>query len=507
MRVIGDIVVRNARMSPHKEAVVFGKTRLTFASLNEQANSMSNAFIGKMGVKKGDRIAFLSQNCHQLIVSYLATQKAGAIFVPLNFRLTFDELLFMVNDCQANTLICSGEYVGLLHLARQKCQSVNNYISIEGVPTSGVVDYDDLISSYSKTEPEMDIDEKADSVILYTSGSTGRPKGVIHTHEDHISNAINMVIDGDVEEDDVTLNFLPLLASIPEQFLPHFYVGATNVVLRGFDPEKVCEAIQNERVTAFDSVPTIIIALLDFPGIDKYDLSSLRLIMYGSAAMPVEVIKRFMERFPKVSLLQAYGLTEAGPAVTFLKPKDQLRKIGSVGKELINITLRIVDERGKDCLSGETGEIICKGKGMMKGYYNLPKETSEALKDGWLYTGDLARQDNDGYVYIVGRKKDIIKTGGLGVAPVEVEDVLYQHPLIKEAAVFGIPHPKWGEAIQGVVALKAGAVITEKEISEFCRSKLASFKCPKSIEFTKELPKGAFGKIDKKSLRDKFWAK
>jgi len=507
MHFIGDMPIRNAKMYPDKEAIIFEDKRLTFKTLNEDINSLSNSLLDKIGVKPGDRAALLLKNCHQLIVIYFATQKIGAIFTPLNYRLTFDELVFMLNDCRANTLFFSKEFIDFYDIAIKKCSDLKNHILIDGDTRDALFNYEDLISSRLKKEPDIKIDGKTDSAILYTSGSTGRPKGVILTHDNLVSNSINTVIEGDTREEDITLNFLPLLASIPEQFLPHFYVGATNVILKEFDPIKIFETIQKEKVTHFDAVPTMYIVLLESPEIEKYDLDSLRIVMFGSAPMPIEVIKEFMKRFPGVSLIQGYGLTEAGVAVAFLKPKDQVRKIGSIGREIINVDVRIVDENGKDVPTSEKGELICKSRAVMKGYYNLPEETRATLKNGWLYSGDLAKRDEEGYIYLVGRKKDIIKSGGFGIAPAEVEEVLYRHPSVKEAAVFGIPHFKWGEAVHAVVAPKEGTTLTAEEIIVFCKDKMAGFKRPRSVEIIKELPKGTFGKIDKKILRDKYWEK
>jgi fatty-acyl-CoA synthase len=315
---------------------------------------------------------------------------------------------------------------------------------------------------------------------------------------------MNMVIDARLKHNDITLNFLPLFASIPEQFFPYFYIGATNVILEEFNAEAVCEAIQTENITNFDAVPTICIALIEYSEIDKYDFSSLTSIMYGSAPMPIEIIKKFMKKFPHVSLLQAYGLTEAGPAVTFLQPEDHVRRIGSIGREIINVSVRIIDEKGNDLPNGEVGELICQSRAIMKGYYNLPEETAKALRNGWLYTGDLAKSDENGFFYIVGRIKDIIKSGGFGIAPAEIEEVLYKHPKVKEAAVIGVPHQKWGEAVHAFIVPKDGVSISEHEILEFCEDKVARFKKPKSVTISSELPKNAYGKIEKKILKDMY---
>lgn len=504
MTVIGDIPARNARFYPQKEAVVFKDTRLTFQDLNQQVNQMANALNDTLGIREGNRVATLLKNCHQIILAYFATQKIGAIFAPLNYLLTYDELAFMINDCEASTLFFSREFIDFYGFAKKNCCTLKNYISIEDSTESDIFSYDDLALSHSATEPHARIVENNESVILYTSGSTGRPKGVVLTHNNHIQNAMNMAIDARLKHNDITLTFLPLFASIPEQFFPYFYSGATNVILEKFNVKAVCEAIQKEKITNFDAVPTICIALIEYPEIDKYDFSSLTSIMYGSAPMPIEIIKLIMEKFPCISLLQAYGLTEAGPAVTFLKPEDQVRKIGSIGREIINVSVRVVDEEGNDLPYGEAGELICRSQAIMKGYYNLPQNTERVLKDGWLYTGDLVKRDKDGYFYIVGRIKDIIKSGGFGIAPAEVEEVLYKHPKVKEAAVIGVPHPKWGEAVHAIVVPKEGVSLSSDEILEFCEGNLAKFKKPKSVEILNELPKGAYGKIDKKILKDMY---
>ena len=353
--------------------------------------------------------------------------------------------------------------------------------------------------------------------IFFTAGTTGKPKGAMRTHRHVLSNAITGVIELKVSYDERTLISFPMYhVACEDNIGRHFFMPNTIFIRREgqFNPKEVLELLSTEKITMCQFVPTMINALLQFQDIGRYDLSSLRLILYAGAPMPVELLKRALQRF-KCGFAQLYGQTESGPLTTILHPEDhvlsgsekQLEKLASAGTPLVNYEIRIVDGQGKDVPVGEVGEIIGRSEAMMIGYWELPMETAEKLKDGWLYTGDLGKFDEDGYLYIVDRKGDMIISGGVNIYPREVEEVLYQHPSVIEASVIGIPDNYWGETVKAIIVPKENAVTSEEDIIRFCGEHLAGYKKPKSVEFWKELPKSPQGKILKKDIRKRFLSK
>ena len=369
-----------------------------------------------------------------------------------------------------------------------------------------------MISKGKNREPGRRVRDEDVMSIFFTAGTTGRPKGAIRTHRHVVTNAATGVIELKVEYDERVLISFPMYhISCEDNITRHSFMPNTMVIKRegAFNPEEVLHLLEKERITRCQLVPTMLHALLQSPNIDNYDLSSLRLILYAGAPMPVELLKRALQRF-RCGFAQLYGQTESGPLTTILKPEDHVlegsgrvvARLASAGRPVISYEIRIVDEGDRDVGIGEVGEIIGRSEAMMKGYWNLPNETEEKLKGGWLRTGDLGRFDEDGYVYVVERKHDMIISGGVNIYPREIEEVLYQHPAILEATVIGVPDAYWGESAKAVIVLRAGVTVTVDEIIKFCGERLAGFKKPKFVDFWTELPKSPQGKILKKTVRE-----
>jgi long-chain acyl-CoA synthetase len=432
--------------------------------------------------------------------------------VPLDYRIVSRELTYLLNDSEANTLIIGANYLHLVSSIRSELSTVKNLFFI-GQSVKNMQSYDECVSSYPSTEPDTDAGENDLATLYYTSGTTGSPKGVMMTHRNLVAAMMNMMEALPVRSADVTLHTSPFshIAAV-WPLLVHCFAGATNVVLEKFDPRVVLEAIEDNKVTTWNSVPTMILRLTEYPDLTNYELSSLRWVGYGAAPMPAEVLKRAMLNLGNL-FLQVYGSTETYIVTLLTKedhivegPEDKVRRLGSCGKPLSGCEVRVVNEPGKNIIPGEIGEIIVRGDSVTRGYWKLPEETARTIKRGWFYTGDLATVDEEGYIYIIDRKKELIISGGENISPKEVEEVIYGHPSVFEVAVIGVPDKKWGEATKAVVVLRSGKAATEEEIIAFCRHNLARFKVPKSVVFTDSLPKTASGKISRKELKDRYQA-
>lgn len=508
--VLGEILNWNAKRHPHKVAIVFGEDQYTFRQLLERVNRLSNGFL-YMGLIKGDRVALLAQNCPQHIEIFFAAAKAGLILVEIGFRSSREEILFKVNNSGPRLLIFSRDYKDQIRFLAPEMTGVEKYICIEEGSDSTMY-YEDFIKSSFASEPPVPLatEETDDITIIYTSGSTGKPKGVCQTHKKWISGAINQVCGLTITENDISLITVPMdhLAGI-WPFLSHFYIGGSVVILKGFDPSKVMETVEKEKITTLNLVPTHLFDLLEVMKKKQYDTSSLKTIIYGAAPMPIELLNRCVNAFGDI-FTHTYGLTEGTGGVTNFRirsydlggdPKELRRCSFSCGKAGINVEVRIVNDEGNDVQPGEIGEIIVRGDCFMEGYWKLPEETEQVLKDGWIYTGDLATIDEDGYIFITDRKGFKIISGGENIYPREVEDIIYQHPAVREVAVVGVPHQRWGQAVKAVVLLHEGATATKDEIIKFCKKRMAGYKCPKTVDFVSELPKSSVGKILKEEIK------
>ena len=504
MLLLGDLLRRNVAVRPNKVAVIFEENQLTFRQLNSMVNQFANALIS-LGVKRGDRIGLLLTNSHLYEVSYFASIKIGAILVPICFWYKEPEIEYVVNKAGVSTLILGHDFVSTVQGIQMK--TVKRYIVIGGDAPAGMLNFQQLIAKFSDDEPTVFVDENDPHLILFTSGTTGVPKGAVISQRNYYLHTGVSVHHMGQNENSVGMCPYPLfhMGGIMGS-LRHVYVGATLVIISTPPtPSKILEAIQRHKVTHFAAVPTLWRRLLEFPDFDKYDLSSLKIAMGGSDAMPKDLLEQVLRRTPAASP-QVYGLSEGG-VLTYLSPEDSVRKIGSSGKLHCQAEIRLVDEDGKDVPQGEVGEVICRGEHQMLYYWDMPEETSNAIRDGWLYTGDLARYDEEGFIYIVGRKKDMIISGGQNIYPAEIEKLLLKHPKIGEAAIVGVPDKEWVEAILAVVVLKEGLSMTEKEVIDYIKKNLAAYNKPRYVKFAKTLPRtAATGKLQKAELK-KFYAK
>jgi long-chain acyl-CoA synthetase len=513
---MGDLLSRNARKFPGKTAVISEGVSFDYRTLNERVNRLAHALLRK-GLKKGDHIGLLVHNGYQFIETYFAAAKTGGVFCPYNNHLKAGELSEIIKYSVPRFLFLDSDYAGLIESIRVEIPSVEHYICLQKSALPFLLEYEALVSEGDAEEPGIAVHEDDLISIFFTAGTTGKPKGAMRTHRHVVSNAICGVIELKTEYDEKSLISFPMYhISCEDNIGRHTFMPNTIVIKKegAFNPDEILQLLEREQITRCQLVPTMLHALLQSPNIDKHDLSSLRLILYAGAPMPVELLKRALARF-SCGFAQLYGQTESGPLTTILKPEDhilegreeQVARLASAGRPVINYEIRIVDDQGRDQPAGEVGEIIGRSEAMMKGYWSLPKETEEKLRDGWLRTGDLGRFDEAGYVYVVERKNDMIISGGVNIYPREIEEVLYQHPAVLEASVIGIPDEYWGESAKAVVVLKEGMGASGEEIIRFCGERLAGFKKPKSVDFWKELPKSPQGKILKKTIREEYRGK
>jgi fatty-acyl-CoA synthase len=504
--LLGEIVARNARKFPGKCALKWAGGERSYGEMNSRINALAHVFMG-MGVGKGDKVGVLLANGPEIIECCYAAFKIGAVAVPLNFRLSGTELEYIIHNAESRVLVLGKEFTETVRDIRANLPLVGNLV-VAGAPGSGDMhELESLIGRHPRQEPQIEIEDDDDALILYTSGTTGRPKGAVMSHKAFLLNALTWSMAYHAQFEDKLLCIPPLfhVASLGYT-LSQFYVGATVHIESSFDPKRTWEIVDREKITTLFLVPAMWIALLQVEGFHSYDRSSLRILNTGAAIMPVEVKKRVLDTFPNAGIFDCFGQTEMSGGVTILDARDALRKPGSVGKAVPLVEILLVDDQEREVRVGEVGEAVYRGPTVTKGYYRNVEATREAMKGGWFHSGDLLRQDSEGFYYVVDRKKDMIISGGENIYPAEVEEVLYSHPEVLEAAVIGIPDTKWGESVKAVLALKPGKRLSEEEVIEFCKTKLASYKKPKSVEFVDALPKSAAGKILKTVIREKYWA-
>lgn len=502
-----------------KEAVVCGKARFTYKQFAERVYRLAN-FLRSRGVGQGDCVAIIHQNSHEFLESYFATAQLGAILNPLNFRLSPKELAFILQDSGASLLIASDRFVESVESLAEMRIDMNQVVwtgsAVEISAPFDSVHYEDVLRDEKALAPPLpDISDDDVVHLYYTSGTTGRPKGVMLSHKNVCVHALAAVAELKLGDYDNWIHVAPLfhLADAWATFAIT-WVGGKHVLAADFDPPSVLSAIQQEQVTITNMIPTMLNMLVNTPGVETHDFSSLRAILSGGAPIAPEVVKKIMETF-KCDYIQTYGMTETSPYLTVsilkenlahLSDEEQFLYKAKTGRPFIGVLLKVVREDGTEVTPNdeEVGEIVVKGDIVTRGYWNNPAETEKALRDGWLYTGDMAVLDKEGYVNIVDRKKDMIITGGENVYSVEVENILYTHPSVLEAAVIGVADPKWGEAVKAVLVLKPGETATEKEIIQYCKQHMTRYKAPKSIDFVSELPKTGSGKIFKKGLKERY---
>lgn len=488
-----------------KAAVIDAGCSLSFHQLNLRVNRLCHA-LSSLGLKSEDRVAFLAYNRSEYVEAYLAAAKGAMVPVPLNFRLTVDELAFIVNDAEARALVVDEEHLGIAEQLESRFTAVEHVIVLGNTPPLGMIAYEDLLSSAAEAEPDLNPSPDSLLFIMYTSGTTGMPKGVALTHRNNQAHTELMTRVLDLQENEVTLHVCPFfhIASL-WVILTHLYRGCTNIILRKFDAAEVFSMLARHPVTNMNVVPTMLYELVRADEARAYRADSLRLILYGAAPMPRPVLKKGFEIFGPI-FAQVYGLTEASPVLTYLPREDHAldgERLRSCGRGVPEIEVRVVQEDGRVVEPGRVGEVIARGPTITPGYWRQAEETAAAIRNGWLRTGDLATVDRGGYIYLVDRKKDMIISGGENIYCREIEMVLEKCVGVEEAAVIGLSDPKWGEVPEAWIVLSQSRETTAKELQEWCRSHLAHYKVPKSFRFVSSLPKSPSGKILKKEIRVK----
>ncbi len=499
---VGDALTLTAGKFPHKTAVINdGGSSLTFGQLNERTNKLANALM-KLGVKKGDRIAYLFPNTSTFFEVHFAVAKIGAVGVPLNVRLVGRELHYQIHHADAVAVIFHGAFAKTVSSIQKELPTVRHFIG-EGCEGEGVLDYETVLQEGDGRDPDVAVGLYDPNVVLYTAGTTGVPKGAVLSHKNSLFNAMAMIMDYGMRHEDVLQVVPPLYhsASLNGFAVTGVLLGATQVLHATVDLGGIFQSIQNHRITFTWGPATLWRMLLAYPERDQYDTSSVRMVINGAMYMPAEMRRAVLAMFPNAAMGDTYGMTEASPCTTILRPEDVLRKPASVGVPLTICDVKIFDDEGREVPPGTVGEIVNRGNFMM-GYDKNPEATAQAIRNGWYYTGDLGRKDEEGFIYLVDRKKDMIVTGGENVYSREVEEVIAAHPGVFEAAVVGLPDERWGEKVTAVIVPKPGAPLTEEDVLNHCRQNLAGYKCPKTILFRPELPKSAAGKILKKDIRE-----
>ena len=502
---LGDVLRRSAARVPSRTALVFRDQSDTFAELDTAVNRAANALAAE-GVKKGDRVALLSHNSRSFVVLRFALARLGAVTTPINFMLNADDVAFILGHSGASMMLCEDALCPVADAAMaQNGKSLPKFAIPHAGDTTpeGWRPVSDLLDHEDDSEVWHDVGSDDPIQMMFTSGTESRPKGAILTSGALFAQYTSCIADGEMHEDAVSLHCLPLFhcAQLDCFLSPDLYLGVTSYLHDKADPAEMLAAIEAGGVTKLFCPPTVWIALLRHPDFDKRDLSSLNAGYYGASIMPTAVIEELAARLPNMRLFNFYGQTEMAPMATVLKPEDQMRKLGSAGRPAVNVETRVVDDDDQPVPVGEVGEIVHRSAHLITEYHGDPEKTAEAFRNGWFHSGDLGRFDEDGYLYVVDRKKDMIKTGGENVASREVEEAIFRHPAVAEVAVFGVPHPTWIEAVTAVVVPKAGEPLTRDDVMAYCRDTLAHFKAPKLVAIVDQLPKNASGKILKRELR------
>ncbi|HEX8996191.1 MAG TPA: long-chain fatty acid--CoA ligase [Ktedonobacterales bacterium] len=501
---VGELLTNSAARTPDKPAIIFRDQSISYAEFDRRANQVANALIG-LGVGKGDRVGLLLHNIPLFPEAYYGILRAGAVVVPMNVLYKAGEVAYIMRDSGAKALLTFLPFAPVALAAAAEAPELEHVIVAGPGDIPGALSWAKTIGSAPDTAPNVAVDENDLAVLSYTSGTTGRPKGAMLTHGNLLANCMqnSQIKQISLRDDDIAWLALPLF---------HIYgmnVGMNNAILNGatmllverFEPISTLEGIQNHRVSVIFGAPPMFIAWSQVPNIRDIDISSVRFISSGAAALPVAIISLFQD-LTGAPISEGYGLSESSPVLTanaagpYIKP-------GTVGPAIPGVEIKIVDDDGNEVPHGQMGELIARGPNIMVGYWNQPQATADTLRDGWLYTGDLATEDDDGYFTIVDRKKDMIVVSGYNVYPREVEETLYRHPAVADAAVVQYPDPYQGESVLAFVVLKEGQQVSQQDLIDFCRSQIAVFKCPRRVEFVSELPKNNTGKVLRRELRDK----
>ena len=510
---------RTVNNFPDAPAIIAGNVRMNWREYDLESRNLAAGLVA-LGARPGDRIAILALNSYRYAILYYAVIRIGAILVPLNTRFSPAEHVYTLDDSGATILIVDDTFLPMVENIAPHLHTVRQYLHMgNGSAPREMQTYQTVLAAGREQAGYKDVQPNEDDVIglFYTGGTTGHPKGVMLTHKNLMTNHLQILATCPFPHPLNHLHVAPMFHLADGVFV--FMVtllGGCHTILPTFDPITVLETIQRERITHIMLVPTMITMMVQIPTIQNYNLSSLQRIIYGASPIPLEVLKKAMSVFP-CEFVQAYGMTEASPILTLLLGEEhrkavsaalgsaEARRLSSAGQPIVGVDVRIVNERDQEVGVGEIGEVVARGPNVMKGYWNQAEETVVGLRDGWLHTGDLALRDDYAFFYIVDRKKDMIISGAENIYSAEVENALYTHPAVLEAAVIGVPDPKWGERVHAVVVLKPGHAATTEELIGSCRERIAGYKVPRSIELADALPKSGAGKILKRELRDKYW--
>nr|WP_188631868.1 fatty acyl-CoA synthetase [Lentibacillus kapialis] len=506
---LGDLLARTRDRMPEKFALVYKGQRLNYAELDDLVNQTARAFMSD-GMKKGDMVTVMSRNSLDFIVVNFALARMGAVMIPINYMLSGEDIQYILEHADVSAFVASEEYASVLDKSAGMMDIRQRYLmDTLGRYDGDLAEWESLAEAREGQATDLvdvTIDDDDLAHVLYTSGTESRPKGVMLTHKSLVSEYVSCMVDGKMDSGDVLVHALPLYHSAQlHVFLgPSIYLGASGIILGEANPEVILRTIEDEGATQLFAPPTVWIALLRNPDFDKCDLSTLKKCYYGAAIMPREILKELAERLPNAQFWNFYGQTEVAPLATALQPEDQLRKLGSAGVPSLNVQTKIMDDAGNEVQRGEIGEIVHRTPHTMKGYLHDPDKTAEVFKNGWFHSGDLGVMDEEGYITIIDRKKDMINTGGVNVSSREVEETVYQIDGVAEVAVIGIPDAYWIEAVTAIIVPRADTKLTKEAVVTFCRERLSAFKVPKYVDFTDEMPKNPSGKVLKRTLRDKY---
>ena len=509
-QTIADALRRTAIRLPAQTSIVCGGTTWTYAEFDALVTRLA-AGLAQIGVAEGDKVAVLARNSHGFAALRFALARRGAVMVPINFMLKADEVAYILRHAGAQTLATDSGLAELAQSASALGTQVKQFIWLPSEdpsqPVLGMHNFD-VLAACQNPLPEVHLKSDALAQIVYTSGTESTPKGAMLTHDAVLWQYVSCVVDAAIAQEDLALHALPLYhcAQLDVFFGPAIYMGSTNVITAKPVPDNLLALIEKFKITSFFAPPTVWIALLRSPLFDAEKLVSLAKGYYGASIMPVEVLKELAARLPKVRLWNLYGQTEIAPLATMLGPEDQLRKPGSCGKAVLNVETRVVNDLMQDVAVGEVGEIVHRSPHLMLGYFHDDERTLASFEGDWFHSGDLATMDDEGYITVVDRKKDMIKTGGENVASREVEEMIYRLAQVSEVAVIGLPDPKWVEAVTAVVVVKAGQTLSEEAVIQHCTAHMASFKSPKRVVFADSLPKNPSGKLLKRDLRQRYTA-
>lgn len=509
--LLGQILDRNVLCYPKKEALVFNDIRYSYREFGEMADRLSNALIG-LGVRPGDRVALLAKNIPEYLIAYFGVFQVGGVIIPLNWRLKPREFNYILNQSDSKVLMFGSDFLDMVKELKSDLKDVEQYIMVGGEdPGEGIHRYEKLMADASSEKPKVEVHEGDVAIQMYTSGTTGKPKGALLTHRNLMIGAFMGILSNNSSSESRGLVVAPIFHIAATVFTLSFLLpGGTIVVMDLFDPVGVLKTFEQEKISGSFFAPTMLQMMVNVPDVEKYDFSSLNTLAFGGAPMDYALLLECRRVF-QCDFLQGFGQTEASPHVCTMSQQEYREiaadpkmeyKLKAVGKDAPGVEVRIVDDKDNDVPVGEVGEIVARGDNIMIGYYKMPEATEETLRGGWLHTGDMGRFDEDRYLYLADRKKDMIISGGENIYSQEIENIIMEIPGVMETAVIGKPDEKWGEIPKAFVAKAENSDLMEEDVIAYCKENMASFKCPKEVEFLRMLPRNAAGKILKRNLRE-----